>query len=251
MLDDDGVPYESLRPTYTHEALAKLIEKGMVKHIISQNGDGLHGLSGVEQQCLSELHGNVFLEVCEKCGYRYYRPFYVLNDSVYQYYEDVQERGFSDVKKPKFAVKCGTCNLCHRTGRRCEQPQCSGYLKDSIINFGDNLEEEILTCAESNASQADLILSLGTTMQVTPACELVQMGKQPQRIVIVNRQQTSFDALCFKTEQHQQLGVRVFGDCDSVMYEVMQHLMEKQELKKWEKEKDKRLTEYASFRDPI
>ena len=43
---DIGVPYEDLRPTYTHEALVKLIEMGIVHYIISQNGDGLHGLSG-------------------------------------------------------------------------------------------------------------------------------------------------------------------------------------------------------------
>lgn len=245
------MPYEDLRPTYTHEALAKLIEKGLVKHIISQNGDGLHGLSGVKPECLSELHGNVFLELCEKCGYRYHRPIYVLDDNACQYYEDVQESGFSDIKKPKFAVKCETCNLCHRTGRRCTQPRCNGYLKDSIINFGDDLEEEILTSAESHASQADLILSLGTTMQVTPACNLILMAKSPQRIIIVNRQQTGFDSLCFKTDGCLQLGVRVFGDCDGLMREVMLHLMENKEWKKWESERDKRLFEYSTFRKSI
>ncbi len=44
--EEEGVAYEKLRPTYTHEALSKLIELGHIKHVISQNGDGLHGLSG-------------------------------------------------------------------------------------------------------------------------------------------------------------------------------------------------------------
>ena len=39
--------YETRRPTYTHEALYKLLEEGHIKHIISQNTDGLHRLSGV------------------------------------------------------------------------------------------------------------------------------------------------------------------------------------------------------------
>ena len=45
--EEAGVPYESLRPTYTHEALCKLLDEGYLHYIISQNGDGLHLLSGI------------------------------------------------------------------------------------------------------------------------------------------------------------------------------------------------------------
>ena len=62
--------YESLRPSYTHEAIAKLVEMGHIKHVISQNTDGLHRLSGIPRDKLSELHGNSFHEKCEKCGAR-------------------------------------------------------------------------------------------------------------------------------------------------------------------------------------
>ena len=45
-------------PTVCHMSLVKLIEKGYLKHIISQNIDGLHRKSGVPADKISELHGN-------------------------------------------------------------------------------------------------------------------------------------------------------------------------------------------------
>lgn len=76
--EDCGVPYEELCPTYTHEALCKLFQLGFLKYSISQNGDGLHGLPGIPEKDLSELHGNVFIEECEKCDTHYERPFMFL-----------------------------------------------------------------------------------------------------------------------------------------------------------------------------
>ena len=126
--DDDGVPYEKLRPTYTHEALCKLVQLGLVKHIISQNGDGLHGLSGIPAKNLSELHGNVFVEKCEKCGTRYERPFYVLDDHASLYYEELDDFGSTTLKKPRHAKQCTLCGLCHRTGRKCTKGKVCNIL---------------------------------------------------------------------------------------------------------------------------
>ena len=123
--DDVGVPYEDLRPTYTHEVLCQLVQLGFIKHIISQNGDGLHSLSGIPDENLSELHGNVFVEKCEKCGMRYQRPFYVLDDDASLYYEELGDFGATTVKKPRHAKKCKLCGLCHRTGRKCTQQKVS------------------------------------------------------------------------------------------------------------------------------
>ena len=57
-------------PTYTHEAICKLIDMGIMKYLISQNTDGLHRLSGIPAEKISELHGNGFEEKCEKCKTR-------------------------------------------------------------------------------------------------------------------------------------------------------------------------------------
>ena len=64
---------------------------------------------------------------------------------------------------------------------------CDGYLSNTIINFGDSLEKRVLSTAEDQAKQADLVLCLGTTLRVSPACDLVEMGTQPIRLIICNR----------------------------------------------------------------
>ena len=58
---------------------------------------------------------------------------------------------------------------------------------DTIINFRDLLGEDILNRAKQNSKQCDVMLCLGTTLQVTPASDLVKKIKDMRRLVICNR----------------------------------------------------------------
>ncbi|KYN07526.1 NAD-dependent deacetylase sirtuin-6 [Cyphomyrmex costatus] len=70
-----NISFDEAIPTKTHMALKKLIEAKRIKFIISQNIDGLHLRSGIQRQYLSELHGNMFTEQCDKCGRQFIRNF--------------------------------------------------------------------------------------------------------------------------------------------------------------------------------
>mmetsp|Transcript_12432 Transcript_12432/g.15876 ORF Transcript_12432/g.15876 Transcript_12432/m.15876 type:complete len:145 (+) Transcript_12432:373-807(+) len=143
-------------------ALVELMEQNHLKYIISQNVDGLHRKSGIPGANIAELHGNTNLEVCEDCGREYMRDSRVRN-----------------------AQRCHE----HRTGRKCESPGCSGHLKDTIINFNENLNPNILELGEQNCSHADLCLAMGSSLRVSPANGMPQAtAENGGRLVICNLQ---------------------------------------------------------------
>ena len=195
---DEGVPYEALRPTYTHEALALLHERGFLACVLSQNCDGLHALSGLPPAALFSLHGDVFTERCEApaCGARFLRDFYTPDDVAGEYFELKAEGTKPPFKRPRHAKQCETCGLNHRTGRRCDA--CGAHLLDTIINFGDFLEEPIIDAARAEADKADVFMSLGTLMSVPPACDLIK-GRKDAALVVCNRQRTALDARAKRT----------------------------------------------------
>lgn len=132
-------------PTSTHMALVKLIDEGLLKFVISQNVDGLHRRSGIVPSKLAEVHGNTNLERCAKCAKEYMRDFRVRNA------QRVKE---------------------HQTGRVCDNPKCKGKLKDTIINFGENLPERDLDYGFNHCAFADLCLAMGSSLTVTPAASM-------------------------------------------------------------------------------
>ena len=158
---------QQARPTKTHMALVELQNRGILKGLVSQNIDGLHRKSGINPEILADLHGNTNLELCLKCGREHMRDFRV--------------RTAQKAKE-------------HKTGRICDTPGCKGELKDTIINFGENLVPEILRKGFALHAMADLSIAMGSSMRVSPACEMPLGTKlNGGRFVMINLQKTQID----------------------------------------------------------
>ena len=86
------------------------------------------------------------------------------------------------------------------------------------MSFGDQLRPHVIEAAARHAQQADLVLSLGSTMSVSPACHLVAQPAEAsaRRLVVGVRQATELDGASH---------VRSFGDCDALMEAVMEALL--------------------------
>jgi mono-ADP-ribosyltransferase sirtuin 6 len=205
--------YTTLRPTVTHAALAQLHSRGLLQHVITQNCDGLHRRSGIPRGALCTLHGDVFVEACEACGHEYERPYCV---DVYS----------TDCRREPWFERCTACSWGHYTGRRCDRragaaaAACGGKLRDTIVNFGDDLHAAVLgglPRAQAECRAADLVICLGSSLTVTPACDLPKLRRKGARIVIVNLQETPLDG-------HAAVAVRAFYPCDSFFELVMREL---------------------------
>jgi mono-ADP-ribosyltransferase sirtuin 6 len=67
-------------------------------------------------------------------------------------------------------------------------------LKDTVLDWEDALPPEEMNSAKEHCRSADLVLCLGTSLQITPACNMPLMSiKNGGRVAIVNLQATPKD----------------------------------------------------------
>ncbi|XP_076903188.1 NAD-dependent protein deacetylase SRT1-like, partial [Bidens hawaiensis] len=100
------------------------------------------------------------------------------------------------------------------TSRRCCDPKCGAKLKDSVLDWEDELPRKEMNAAEKHCRKADLVLCLGTSLQITPACNLpLTTVRNKGKMVIVNLQ---------KTPKDKKASLLIHGLVDKVMAEVLQ-----------------------------
>jgi len=101
-----------------------------------------------------------------------------------------------------------------------KKPACRGKLVDSIVNFGEHLPERDLSAATLHSERADLTLVLGSSMRVSPACDLPALSYSNGGIFcICNLQRTPFDGFI-----GQSGGIRIFAKTDQFFRLLMKEL---------------------------
>ena len=149
-------------PNDGHRAVAELVARGHVAHVITQNIDNLHQASGVPDEQVIELHGNTRYAKCLDCGAR------VEIADIRAHFES-----HGDAPDCRF---------------------CGGIVKTATISFGQAMPEAEMARAEAASLAADLFLVLGSSLSVYPAAGFPLLAKRSgARLVILNREETEQD----------------------------------------------------------
>ena len=157
------------RPNGAHEALAALERRGMLEAVITQNIDQLHRAAGSER--VIEVHGSIATSSCTACG-----ASFQLADVPGLFSDD----GVAE------------CSL------------CCGLVKPDVVLFGELLPEQAMFEAQELASRADLMLCVGSSLEVYPVAGLPQLTlANGGTVALVTKSDTPYD---------REAAVRLRGD---------------------------------------
>jgi NAD-dependent deacetylase len=151
------------QPNRGHLAVASLVSRGKCTAVITQNIDGLHQVSGVPADRVIELHGNSTYAKCLECDTR-------------------MEIGpiLQNFARDEIMPECPSCG--------------SEYVKTATISFGQSMPEAEMRRAEIATNNCDLMIAIGSSLQVYPAAGFPIMAKRVgAKLSILNREATELD----------------------------------------------------------
>ena len=146
-------------PNRAHHALAELEHRGLLEAVITQNIDRLHAKAGSDR--VIEVHGSIATSSCTSC-----RSSYPL-ERVGELFDD---------------DGVATCACCF------------GKVKPDVVLFGELLPEAAMAEAQELCAAADLLLCVGSSLEVYPVAALPDLTLDSGgRLAIVTQGPTPYD----------------------------------------------------------
>lgn len=187
-------------PTISHAFIALLASKGLLLHLFTQNIDCLERAAGVPPHLIVEAHGSFATQRCIDCG-----------------------TPFPDALMKEHVVK-GEVPRCAK--RNDDGGSCGSLVKPDIVFFGEQLPE-VFRARQHYPGLADLVLILGTSLQVYPFAGLPETVQEKTPRALFNLERVGSlgtlpdDVLCL-------------GSCDAGVRALADELGWREELeKKW------------------
>jgi len=171
------------QPNPAHIALAKLQNAGYISTIITQNIDGLHSRAGAEN--VLEVHGTLGTLTCTNC-YRQVSSTLIMEDYI------------------------NHCTIPH-----CQV--CGSILKPDVILYEEQLPIKTWIKAEEASKNCELMLVVGTSLEVMPSAKLpIQAIDQGAKLIILNNAVTFMDV---------RADVVIRADVAEILPQIMNEVM--------------------------
>ncbi|WP_232547105.1 SIR2 family NAD-dependent protein deacylase [Propioniciclava soli] len=165
-------PARTAQPNPGHHALVTLERQHRLAGIVTQNTDGLHLAAGSSPELVHEIHGNARSWRCEGCD------------------------ATGPLAEMLALVEAGDPDP------RC--PRCGGITRATVVLFGEMLDPAVLDAAVALAERCDLVLAVGTSLQVHPVAGLVPHAVgRGALLVIVNAEPTPYDPQADAVVRHR------------------------------------------------
>ena len=150
------------QPNAAHRALVALEQSGRLQAVITQNIDMLHRRAGTAE--VVEVHGSIAQASCPGCGAR-------------QPADEVRVRLRADA----------------RGVPRCD---CGAPLKPDVVLFGEYLPEAAMERAQVLCAGADVLLCIGSSLEVYPVAGLPLLTRRAGgAVAIITEGPTPHDAI--------------------------------------------------------
>lgn len=153
----DKMVFEDALPNFGHNFIAELEKQGKDVTVVTQNIDGLHQLAG--SSIVYELHGSIHRNYCMNC-----HTFYPLK-------KIIESNGVP------------TCD------------KCGAIVKPDVVLYEEGLDYETIENAVNAIASAELMIILGTSLNVYPAASFVQYFRG-KYLAIINKSSTPADQNC-------------------------------------------------------
>jgi NAD-dependent deacetylase len=149
------------KPNRAHEIVAELESRGLIRAVITQNIDRLHRAAGTHQ--VIEVHGSISHSICLECGGRF----------------ELEKVVAMIEQHPEIAPECNAC---------------IAPLKPDVVLFGEFLPEDALRRAHELAGEADLMVAIGSSLEVHPVAALPGVTlDNGGKLVLVTQGPTPYD----------------------------------------------------------
>lgn len=160
---------DNVKPHEGHYILADFEKKGIIKSIATQNVSDLHRIAGSDK--VYELHGNIRKIRCNYCGHKAELDDFLNN------------------------AKCATC------GRKALRP--------NVVLFGEALPIDEWVSAEEDIRKCDLLIVIGTSLEVYPVNQLLMLTKGKRVLINMEDVDTYYD-----------FHIKLFGKAGEILKEL-------------------------------